>query len=420
MNEERPGLGELLRIRDFRWIYLGQIVSDFGDSLTLLSLLILVQRLGGTELQLAGIIIAATLPALIIGLLSGVYVDRWDRRRIMVVSDTIRAVIVLGFITVRSLDVLWLAYLLAFTQAAIGTMFNPARAALTAEVVPGRTLLAANSVSQTSRIVFNLLGVTTAGVLVGVTGSVWPAFVLDSATFGLSAVFVSLVAYRSKRDLPATPVREPVWPELRAGLRLLTRSRGMRGLLLAATVAMLGLGAVNVLFVPFVVGELGAGEAWLGAIEGAQVVAMVIAGAGIAAMSKRLSVNLLTGVGLVIIGVAVGSVVLVHAPWQMMIVLFLAGLGITPAQASAATLAQTLVEPELIGRSNAALNSVVSAASVVSMGLAGVLAASIGIRNVFLLSGAISVVAGFVAYWLLSGVEVRRAPIQTAAPAEAA
>ena len=330
MSETKPGPRELLRIRDFRWIYSGQVVSDLGDSLTIISLLILVQRLGGSELQIAGIIISATLPALLVGLLAGVYVDRWDRRRIMVVSDTIRAVVVLGFVAVRSLDLLWLAYLLAFTQAGIGTMFNPARAALTADVVPERSLLAANSISQTSRIVFHLLGTTAGGVLVGVTGIVWPAFVLDSATFALSAVLISLVAFRSRREQAEATDRKAVWPELRAGLQLLTRSRGMRGLLLAATVALLGLGAVNVLFVPFVVGELGASEAWLGAIEGAQVVAMVIAGAAVAVLSKRLSVNLLTGGGLMIIGIAVAGVVLVHAPWQMMIVLFVAGLGVTP------------------------------------------------------------------------------------------
>ena len=408
-------LRDLLRHRDFRWIYFGQIVSDFGDSLTFLSLLILVQRLGGSELQLAGVVIAATAPALVVGLLSGVFVDRWDRRRIMIVADSVRAVMVLGFVFVRSLDLLWVMYLLTFAQAAIGTMFNPARAALLADVVPRESLLAANSVSQTSRIIFNLVGTATAGILVGVAGTVWPAFVVDAVTFALSALLITRVAFRSA-PVPKTERPHAMLSELTDGLRLLTRNRPLRGMLLAATVALLGLGAVNVLFVPFVIGELGANEAWLGGIEASQVAAMVLAGATVAVMSRRLRLNLVTAGGLLLMGLAVGAIALVHAPWQMMIVVFVAGLGLTPVQASAATVAQTSVEPELIGRSNAALQSVISAASVLSMGLAGVFATAIGIRTVFLISGAITLVAAAVAYWMLADADVGTSEPSTGAP----
>ena len=195
-----------------------------------------------------------------------------------------------------------------------------------------------------------------------------------------------------------------MWADLKEGLKLLTSSRGMRGLLLAASVAMLGLGAINVLFVPLVIEDLQASTAWFGAIEASQVIGMVRAGAVVAIISKRLRINTMMGASLGVVGGAIAVLSQVVFPWQMMIVLFVAGLGITPLQAGAATLAQTLVEPSLIGRSSAALNSAISASSIVSMGLAGVFATAVGVRNVFVISGVITIVAGIVAYGLLAGV----------------
>ena len=205
MHETRVPWRDLLRLRDFRWIYGGQIVSDLGDSLTLLSLLILVQQLGGSKLHLAGVVIAATIPALVIGLLSGVYVDRWDRHKIMIWSDMLRALLVLGFVFVRDLDLIWLLYMLVFAQAGIGTMFKPARSALIAKVVPDDSLLAANSVSHRSRVVFSVLGTALAGLIVGVTGTVWPAFVVDAFTFGLSALLITRVGRVLRNVGPILP-----------------------------------------------------------------------------------------------------------------------------------------------------------------------------------------------------------------------
>ncbi|HEX6286961.1 MAG TPA: MFS transporter, partial [Acidimicrobiia bacterium] len=87
-------LKELLRIRDFRYLWLAQILSDFGDNLTFLTLLILIQRLTGSTVALAGLMVAIALPTLLFGTLAGVYVDRIDRKKAMMVSDLLRAIVV--------------------------------------------------------------------------------------------------------------------------------------------------------------------------------------------------------------------------------------------------------------------------------------------------------------------------------------
>jgi MFS family permease len=114
--------GGLLRDRQFRLLWSGQAVSSFGDGLTSIALLVTSQRLTGSTAAVAATAIAIALPQLAIGLFAGVIVDRWSRRRVMIVADLLRAVLVLGFLVVTSADLLWLLYMLAFAQSAIGTV----------------------------------------------------------------------------------------------------------------------------------------------------------------------------------------------------------------------------------------------------------------------------------------------------------
>lgn len=400
----------LLRIRDFRRLWMAQVASDFGDNLTALSLLIMVQRLTGSTVAIAGLMIAITLPALVFGVLSGVYVDRFDRRRMMVASDLSRAVLVLVFVFVGRVEMLPLAYIVAFAQSTIGTLFNPARSALLPRIVGEDRLLAANSVSQTSRIVFNLLGTTAAGVLASVSTGLAPAFVLDALTFLISA---GLIARIGTNGAPGERVRSGVWDDMRSGFAVLIGSRPLQGTLVAAGVAMLGLGAVNVLAVPFIIGDLAVSEAYFGLIEFAQVAGMVISGSVVALLAMRLGAPKLVSLGLAGVGTAVALLGATSQIWQLAAILFAVGLFVTPTQAGVSTLSQVLIEDSMRGRVGGALSALVSGANVLSMGAAGALAAAIGVRGVFALSGLTVGMAGALAWAMLRGVDAR----EGAAPA---
>lgn len=391
-------LSGLLRIRDFRYLWTAQVLSDFGDSLTAITLLILIQRLTGSTVALAGLMVSIALPTVLFGTLAGVYVDRIDRRHAMLVSDLLRALVVLCFLFVRDAELVPLIYLIAFTQAAIGTVFNPARAAYVPKVVGTENLLAANSVSQTSRIVFNLLGTGAAGVLAAVGDSLGPAFIVDSGTFAASFLLIS------RTRTPGAPGEvdrsSRVWAQLKAGFAVMISSRPLRAVLASLSVTMLGLGAVNVLFVPFLIDDLMVSEAFLGAIEASQVAGLVISGTLVAVLATKLRSSNLVSLGLVGVGLFVGAVSEAEAVWHVMALLFLVGLSVGPVQAGANTLSQTLVDDSMRGRVGGALNTLVSTANVVSMGLAGVVAAAIGTRGVFLASGAVVLFSGFLAFWL--------------------
>lgn len=409
-------LRQLLGIRDFRYLWTAQVLSDFGDSLTAITLLILIQRLTGSTVALGGLMVSIALPTVLFGTLAGVYVDRIDRRKAMLASDLLRALVVLCFLFVRDAGLVPLIYAIAFTQAAVGTVFNPARAAYLPVVVGTENLLAANSVSQTSRVVFNLLGTGAAGVFAAVGDTLAPVFVVDSATFVASFLLISRIRTPGASGEADRYAR--VWSQLRIGFNVMTSSRPLRAVLASLSVTMLGLGAVNVLFVPFLIEDLMVSEAFLGAIEASQVVGLVISGAMVAVLATRLRPSNLVSLGLVGVGLFVGAVSGAGAVWHVMVLLFFVGLSVGPVQAGANTLSQTLVDDSMRGRVGGALNTLVSAANVVSMGLAGVVAAVIGTRGVFLASGSLVLVSGFLAYWLFrelqdSGVEATEEVLDT-------
>ncbi len=395
----RPPLGvrAILRIPEYRLLWLGQLISEAGDGLTNLTLLLLVNALTGSTAALAGMAIVLAIPPLTIGLVAGTYVDRFDRRRIMLASDLLRAAVVLGFILIGSAANLWLLYVLAFVQSAVGTFFAPARGAVMPRVVPSEGLLAANSLAQATRVVASVVGSALAGLIVGVVGAFWPAFVLDSASFLVSFALISRLPAAVGAIHDAGQVAAGVGGALVAGLRTIGGSRLLRTTILTLTVAMLGLGAVNVLFVPFVVRVLQVGPVWLGPVEFAQSASMILASGLISVLARRLAPGAIVAIGMAGIAVTIALAGTVGAIWQLLVLMFVIGWFVVPLQAAVVTILQQATPDGERGRVMAVLQAATSAASVLSMGFAGIAGDVIGVREVFFVSGAIVAVGFLVA-----------------------
>ncbi|HLF87572.1 MAG TPA: MFS transporter [Anaerolineales bacterium] len=398
---------DLFQNRDFRLLWLGQSISNFGDSMTNLALLLLVNHLTGSTAALATMAIVLALPTLTFGLIAGVYVDRWDRKRLMIVSDLIRGVLVLGFALVNAPEKIWLLYVIGFVQASIGTLFNPARSALIPNIVAKEGLLAANSLTQMTQIIFGLLGTAAAGALVGLMDIYWPVFVIDALTFFAALLLVSAIAFRGQpapRGASTSP--RAIFGELGGGLRITFGNRILAGTILAAAVTMLGLGAVNVLLVPLIVNDLQIPETWFAGVEFAQTSAMILSGALVAVLAAKFKPTHILTVAFVGVGLCVGVMSGITAAWQLILVLFIVGWFITPLQASAQTIAQTAVPDEVRGRTGAANNALITTANLISMAAAGVLADALGVRTVFIISGIVVASAGLVAGLMFRGVEM--------------
>ena len=396
-GEERAAL---LRHQDFRKLWLGQAISEIGDGLTGLTLLVVVHERTGSAAALGTLMVLTSLPQLAIGLHAGVFVDRWNRQRVLVVGDLVRAVLVAGLVVVVAGGPLWLLYALAVGQAAAGVFFEPARSALLPRLVPPELLLGANSILQTTRIVGGVLGAALAGLLLALPSGAMVAFSLDAVSFLASAAAIASLA--SPPPAPAPDAIEPTHrAALMVGMRFLFGSRLLVGLLLTFSITVLGIGAVGVLFVPFVLGELGAPIAALGIIRAAQVVGMVVTGAVVAGASKRVEPHRLLMLGMLGLGLSLALTATVQSWLVLLPLLVLAGAWASTIQSSSATLLQQGAPDALRGRIESALDTLLTLVTMVGVGGAGALADRVGTRPTFLIAGALTLVGGLVAHFAL-------------------
>jgi MFS family permease len=419
MTDQLAPLGAraVLRIPDYRRLWAAQAVSDVGDALTNLTLLIVVTTLTGSTAALAAMAIALAVPAIVVGPLAGVFVDRWDRRRVMLAADLVRAGLVLGFVLVASTDRLWLMYVIAVAHATVGTFFTPARTAMVPRIVPRHGLMAANGLNQMTRVIASVFGSAMAGLLVGLANVTWPAFVIDALTFLLS--FAIVLGIRTSGHVEATgqdAAGGSVLGSLRHGLAIVGRSPVLLGTVLAAGVTMLGLGAVNVLFVPLMIRDLQVPATWLGAVDGAQTLSMILAAGLVATIAARLRPTMIVVIGLAGIAVFIGLVAGVTSVWQVVGLLFIVGWFITPLEAAIGTIIQTATRDAERGRVAATVHAVMSAASVLSMALAGVFGDLLTIRTVFILAGVVVGIAALVAWLMFRGVSDAAATADDDAP----
>ena len=408
---------DVLRIPGYRRLWLGQLVSDIGDGLTNLALLLLVNHLTGSTAAIAAMAICLAVPPLTIGLFAGAYVDRADRRRIMLASDLLRAGTVLGFVLVGTADLLWLLLILAFVQASIGTFFTPARAAVVPKLVPAEGLLAANSVAQATRVVSGIVGAGLAGLMIGLAGVYWPAFVLDALSFlasfvlilGLPAAVGRIESAPATDDAAASKPHAGIGASLRIGLSRVGHSRLLSTTILSLAVVMLGLGAVNVLFVPLMVRILEVNPAWLGAVDLAQSASMILAAGMIGALAARFRPTAIVTGGLIGVAALIALTGAVTAVWQVLGLMFLVGWFVSPLQAAVITMLQLNVEDAERGRIMAVLNAALSGATVLSMAFAGIAGDVVGVRNVFFIAGAIVAVGAVISLIGFRGTHPRSA-----------
>jgi MFS transporter, DHA3 family, macrolide efflux protein len=400
----RPiGVRDLLRLPDFRRLWLAQAISDAGDGLTFLALFLLVLDRTGSTAAVALMSIVVALPPVTIGLFAGAWADRSDRRRIMVVSDTLRAILVLALVPAALAGALPVVFVLAAAQAVIGTFFSPARTALIPRVVPEEGLLAANSLGQMTRMIAGVVGSTVTGVIAAVAGTAWPVFVVDALTFAASVVLVlgvSQAAGRPEAHAVAAMRARGMAGSVADGLRLIGRSAPLVATLTGVAVTMLGTGAINVLFLPFLVRELGASPAWAGPLEAGQTLAMVVAGGLLTGLATRLSVPRLFTGGLLGLAACIAVLAVTPGPAVLLVVMFGAGLFVMPVQATTTTIIQRSTDDATRGRVAGALNAVVQAASIGSMAAAGILAGVVGMRAVFAGGAAITLAAAVLAWAL--------------------
>jgi len=407
-------LAILHKRRDFRLLWLGQIIARLGDNFYWLALLITVNELTGSTLAMGMTTISLALPQLLLGLPAGVFVDRFDRRRVMIASDLLRGGLVLLCLLVSSRQQVWIFYPVGFVISAITVFFFPARQAVTPLLVAEEELLAANALLETSRTLAMLLGAAAAGFLIAYAGAK-VAFTLVSVSFLISSAFLwAMRVPRTVKPMRAASVAN-LWAELCQGLGFVRHSQLLTGVIIVFTVVMLGIGAINVLWVPFMDRCFGVGPEGLGIADSLQGLGMLVGSILVGNVTGRFQRTRLLSGCLALIGLAAVAIGLAPAFVAVLTILFFVGLFLPPINAAASTLVQMVTPDELMGRVNSASGTIQQVANLLSMALAATLGDLIGVRTVFVACGLIMVLAGGMGWGMLREPD-RMAALSAAMP----
>jgi predicted MFS family arabinose efflux permease len=394
----------MLKNRNFILLWIAQCISSAGDSFTFLALTIRINDFytdaGESARAIGLVLIAFALPQLVLGIFAGTLVDRWNRKWIMIVSDVLRAIIIPAFLLIRSPDDLPLAFLIAFLASSFSVFFYPARTALLPKIVPEDQLMTANGWMQMGNTIARLTGPILAGIVVSQLGSD-VAFGIDAFSFLVSALLLVGMSGLATRALKQGKSEQSTWEGIKEGVRFATGSRLLQGVTMGISIAMLGLGAVNVLFIPFLRHIFKAPIEALGGLEAAQGAGMFVGGLMIGALGKRLSPLIVAVVAMLLLGVSVGLFGFAPAYSYAFILLPLAGFTLPPLNASLQTMLQRGVPNEILGRAGSVMDMAISVANLFSMGVAGWMGDLIGLRETFIISGIMLVLGGLAMGWIL-------------------
>jgi MFS family permease len=392
----------------FSALWAGQFISLLGDRLHQLALVAVVWILTESEFATGMIFFAATLPNLLLGPIAGTLVDRWDRKEVLIVSDIVRAAIVLLLPLAAMANVL-LVYPMAFAVTTISLFFRPARVAILPRIVEERDLLPANSAMWVGETLADVIGYPLAGIFVVALGNAVPlAFWVDGATYVASAILLSAIIVRAitqeeaRADAEAKAgepgARFRFIGELQSGYRFLRSESRLLANTIQAAIGQITVG-VGIALTPSYARSVAAADAigWeavygfletgigLGNLAGGFVIGMIGARFG----RGRLVILGYAGFGLLLtllaltdnLGIAIGLAIGQGVANMVFVI---------PSQ----TLFQELTPPSLMGRVISFRFALVFGAMTMAMGAGAFLGEVFGVNAVLAFFGLLTFVTG--------------------------
>jgi len=284
-----PSMFAVFRRHDFSLLWLAQLVSTAGSSLTDLAAGIFVWRATQSAFAVGLTLMVTAIPSLLVGLLAGVFVDRHDRKKIMIWTCLVQAVLVALIAVVIGFHAIAIPglYLLLLINAGVKQFFDPAYDSLIPEIASDEELAAANSFLSIASFGSTAIGFAGAGLLAGSIGLTW-AFLIDAATFLFAAGCLSLLDHYAMPAPDDKASVRVVAANLKSGMTALFGTPIIRSLFIVGAFMFLSFGLWNVLLLPFTLRVLGATEFQYGLQEGLTSVGFVAGSFFMARFSSHL------------------------------------------------------------------------------------------------------------------------------------
>ncbi len=284
-------------------LWSGELVSTIGSALNSLAAGILVYRLTSSALSVGLMLVATALPSVFVGLIAGVFVDRIDRKKILIASDLLRAMLVATIPFLVHYNIAWL-YIIVLLCSAIGQFYEPAHGSLLPDVATEKELAAANSLMAISGFGSTAVGFAAAGFIASAASIDW-AFYIDAMTFLFSAGCILLIRITPLAAQGRTNISAVV-SNLKTGLRSLFSNSILRSLFFISIPVFLSFGLWNSLLLPFAIRALNATSFQYSLQEAVTSIGFVIASLLLARYADRLREGqwmVISFVGMGVVGV---------------------------------------------------------------------------------------------------------------------
>ena len=393
---EQLSMGAVLRIPVMRRLWYAQIISVFGDFLALFAVIsILTFRLHGTPQQITGVQIAYMLPVAILGILAGVFVDRWPLKPTMVASDTLRGLLVLCLLAASRP---WHFYLILAAISIVSSFFGPAQGVAIRSAVPMHGLRSANALMQQVMFGMRIIGPAAASFMVASFGPV-SCYVIDALSFAGSACLIASVALKRNDPAVAPPSDAPehsalkrIWIDMQQGMSFIVHHAALLFTILALAAGMFVLGCFGPLIAVYVRDSLHASTRIFG-ITSAMIGIGMLGGVNVLnTFAKQTKNTVLVYSGLS--GIAVGLCLLTGLTqlWSTILGNLIIGFAVAAIIIPAQTMIQEETPHALMGRVGSTVMSTIFTAQITGLILSGILANHMGVRHVFAICAGLLVV----------------------------
>ena len=418
-----------LRNRNFALVWVGGFISLAGDWLLMIGLPIYTYTLTHSALATGAMFMAAALPRMLLASVAGVFVDRWNRQRTMIVFDLLLAAGLVPLLFVHSKDTLWLVYVVAVVEGILAQFYTPAESAILPTLVTKDQLISANSLNALNKNLARLVGPALGGFVVGV-GGLRGVTLLDALSFVLAALLVALVRIQSRPAAQAAAAsageeesgtetvartEKKLWREWREGLGLIPGSRVLKVYFVIFAAMGLGEGIFSVLLVVFALKTLRGQPELLGLMMSAQAIGGLLGSLIVAPFGKRVSPYRLLGVcaflfGLVDLAIVDAPSFVPHAAAVNVVLALFVVVGIPSVGLGIGTDSgvQMAVPNEYLGRIFGVATALLSLMMLVGMALASALGDRVGVVPVLNGQGGMYALSGLLVLLTLSGIKTAR------------
>lgn len=399
----------LIQNRRYFPLWLGQLISNLGDTLHYIALVIWVYERTGSSLAVSGAVFFEVVPVILFAPVAGVIIDRFPRKMILIASDVIRALLVLALLLASEL---WQIYAIITLLTTAATFFNPAISATLPSLLDEEDLLAANSVSWSTGRFVQIIGSALAVGVIQTIG-LQSTFVVNAGTFFISALLLLFLPVPPGRAVASRGWRSFL-VDAREGMQFAGRNRFVTHLIVVQALASLSTGATSALLVVLAQEHYqlppgGFGSFILAIGVGALVGPFLLAALtrGTAGRPSWMFIPyIIRGVGDMLLAVAA-------LPVLAWVLLFVYGLNTSSGMVLYQTWVQRLVPDRIRGRVFTWLDVVWNVMKVLSLGIGSWLAQQAGIQAVYYLGGASLALAGVYGVFALRSLESTTVPGKT-------